>query len=112
MNDSLRDAIASSTDLRLDNLMEMTELAVSVAASYRKRVRSLTKDTSTALEHTWKGLVELVKYLFICHIDIHIFIFSLICPIGKIYSCSIGKSILQSKTEVVEVLTLLTFSKF
>ena len=34
-----------------------------MTASHRKRVRSLTKDTSTALEHTCKALVELVKYL-------------------------------------------------
>ena len=63
MTDFLRDAISSSTDLRLDDLMEIAELAVCMAASHRKRVRSLTKDTSTALEHTCKGLVELVKYL-------------------------------------------------
>ena len=47
----------------LDNLMEIAELAVSMAASHWKRVRSLTKDASTALEHTCKGLMELVKYL-------------------------------------------------
>ena len=62
-NDSLRDAISSSTDLRLDDLMEIAEVVVSMEASHRKRVRSLTKDTSTVLEHTCKGLVELVKYL-------------------------------------------------
>ena len=32
--------------------MEIAELAVSMATSHRKRVRSLTKDTSTASEHT------------------------------------------------------------
>ena len=63
MNDSLRDAVSSSTDLHLNNLMEIGELAVSMTVSHRQRVRSLTKDTSTALEHTSKGLVELVKYL-------------------------------------------------
>ena len=55
LNDSLREAISSFTDLHLDNLIEIAELAVSMAASHRKRVRSLTKDTGTALEHTWKG---------------------------------------------------------
>ena len=55
LNDSLRDAISSSTDLHLDNLIEIAELAVSMAASHRKRVRSLTKVTGTALEHTLKG---------------------------------------------------------
>ena len=34
-----------------------------MAASHQKRVRSKTKDTSTALEHTSTGLVELVRYL-------------------------------------------------
>ena len=43
-------------------MMETAELAVSMAAPHQKRVRSLTKDTSKALEHTWIGLVELVKY--------------------------------------------------
>ena len=52
LNDSLREAISSFTDLHLDNLIEIAELAVSMAASHRKRVRSLTKDTGTALEHT------------------------------------------------------------
>ena len=47
--------------------MEITELAVSMAASHWKRVRSLTKDTSTALEHTCKVLIELVKYLAKSH---------------------------------------------
>ena len=46
-----------------DDLVEIAELPVSMAASHRKRVRSLTKDISTALEHTCKGLVKLVKYL-------------------------------------------------
>ena len=55
MNDSLREAISSFTDLHLYNLIEIAELAVSMAASHRKRVRSLTKDTGTALEHTRKG---------------------------------------------------------
>ena len=55
LNDSLRDAISSSTDLHLDNLIEIAELAVSMAASHRKRVRSLTKVTGTALEHTLNG---------------------------------------------------------
>ena len=36
--------------------MEIAELAVSMAASHQKGVRSLTKDTSTALEHSCKGL--------------------------------------------------------
>ena len=63
VNGSLRDAISPSADLRLDDMIEIVELTVSMAASYRKHVRSLTKDTSTALEHTCKGLVELVKYL-------------------------------------------------
>ena len=63
LNDSLRDAISSSTDLRLDDLMEITKLGVSMVAPHRKRVRYLTKDTSTTLEHACKGLVELVKYL-------------------------------------------------
>ena len=63
MNDFVREAISSSTDLRLDDLMEITELAISMAASHRKYVRSLTKDTSTALEQTCKGLEELVRYL-------------------------------------------------
>ena len=44
-------------------MIEIAELAVSMAASHRRRVRSLTKDTSTPLEHTCKGLVKLVKYL-------------------------------------------------
>ena len=57
LNDSLRDAIVSSTDLRLEDLMEIAELAVSITASQRKYVRSLRKDTSTALEHTCNGLV-------------------------------------------------------
>ena len=65
LNDPLRDAISSSTDLSLDDLMEIAELAASMARSHRKRVRSLTKDTSTALEHTCKGLVELVKNLLV-----------------------------------------------
>ena len=63
LNDSLRDAISSSTDLCLDDLMEIAELAVSMEASHKNCVRYLTKDTSTASEHSCKGLVELVKYL-------------------------------------------------
>lgn len=63
LNDSVRESISSATDLRLEALMELAELAVSMAGSNRNRVRCLTKDTSTALEHTCKGLVELVKYL-------------------------------------------------
>ena len=43
--------------------MEIAELKVSMTTSHLKRVTSLTKDTSMALEHTCKGLVELVKYL-------------------------------------------------
>ena len=62
-DDPLCDTISSSTDLHLDDLMEIAELEVSMAASHRKRVRSLTKDTSTVLEHTCKRLVELVQYL-------------------------------------------------
>ena len=59
----MRDAISSSIDLRLEDLIEIVELAVSMAGSHRKPARSLAKDKSTALEHTCKGLVELVKYL-------------------------------------------------
>ena len=43
--------------------MEPAKPSVSMAASHRKLVRSLTKETSTALEHVCKALVELVKYL-------------------------------------------------
>ena len=51
--DSLHDVISSYADLRLDDFMEIAELAVSMAVSYQKRVRSLTEDTSTALIHTY-----------------------------------------------------------
>ena len=37
-NDSLRDAISAPTDLCLDDLMEIAELVVSMAASYQKHV--------------------------------------------------------------------------
>ena len=47
LNDSLHDVISSYTDLRLDDFMEIAELAVSMAVSCQKRVRSLTEDTST-----------------------------------------------------------------
>ena len=63
LNESLRDAISSSTDLRLDDLMEIAKRRVSTAAPHRKRVRHSTKNTSTTLEHASKWLVELVKYL-------------------------------------------------
>ena len=43
--------------------MEIAELASSMVALHRKRVRSSKKETSTALEDTCKGLVKLVKYL-------------------------------------------------
>ena len=46
-------------------MMETAELAVSMAAPHQKRVRSLAKDTSKALEHSWTGLVELVKYFLV-----------------------------------------------
>ena len=45
--------------------MEIAELKVSMTTSHLKRVTSLTKDTSMALEHTCKELVELVKYSYV-----------------------------------------------
>ena len=75
---SLGDAISFSTDLRLDDLMEIAELAISMAVSHRKRVRSLTKDASTALKHTCKRVSGIAE-IFISKISFK-------CIIGKIYN--------------------------
>ena len=102
MNDSLRDAISSSTDLLLNNLREIAELAVSMTVSHQQCVRSLTKDTSTALEHPCKGLVELVKYLLA---KSHLYVL-----LGKFKTDPLERAFLTLRQGSGG--TLLTFSKF
>ena len=71
--------------------------------SHWKRVRSLAKDTSTALEHTCKRSVELVKYLLAKSQTYVLLVKFTTDPLERAF----GKL-----RKGVEVLTLLTSSKF
>lgn len=63
LRDPRRAAFSSATDPRLDFLAELAALAKSLRGGRGTRVKMLTCDTSKALEHTCRGVIDLIKLL-------------------------------------------------
>ena len=61
--DPLQKVIDSSTDVRLDTILEFGNMALKMGGPPGKRMKQLSKDTANAIHHTCHGLVELCKHL-------------------------------------------------
>ena len=58
----MRAPMKSPNDPRLNFLLELEDMADNMKASGKRR-KMLTKDTVTALAHTWRGFDDLVTQL-------------------------------------------------
>ena len=63
--DPLKKPISSSDDGNLKILMEIAAMAGKMRGKQGSRIKSLTRDNSLALEHTWNGLIELSENLLL-----------------------------------------------
>jgi len=61
--DCLQEVITSSCDTKLQKLNKFNAMVQNMCSSGGKRMKTLTKDTSTCLSHTCLGLVELSEHL-------------------------------------------------
>ena len=65
--DDLREVISSPYDLNLKKPEEFVAMIETMQAVGEKRIKALTKDTSSCLSHTCKGLIEISQYLLQQH---------------------------------------------
>ena len=64
LRDPLRSVINSTDDLRLQQILSLSQICEDMDCHNGKnRIKTLTVETSKAIVHTLKGLVELAKYL-------------------------------------------------
>ena len=61
--DPLRKTVSDVQDENLQYLRDFAKLSKSMRGKQGKRIKSLTKDTSEAIEHTCYGLVEMCEHL-------------------------------------------------
>ena len=63
--DPLKNPISSSDDGNMKILMEIAAMAEKMRGKQGSRIKSLTRDNSSALEHTCNGLIELSENLLL-----------------------------------------------
>ena len=69
LSDEWRSVIRSPSDLGLKILRDLGDMARSMCSTTGVRVKSLTKDTSSNLAHTYYGLNDLSLFLFSPNFD-------------------------------------------
>ena len=105
--DESRNVIRSSDDINLKKLLAIATMAENMKPTSGKRVRQLTRDTSNALSHTCRGLVDLSCHLLSSGNEYVILGWFSIDPIeewfGKLRKSSGGTYFITTKSVIEKV---------
>ena len=62
---TIQAVICNPNDSRLNYIVEFVRMCLNMAGRQGKRLKQLTNDTATAIQHTCNGLVKLTRHILI-----------------------------------------------